>query len=301
MSTSIDTSDILVVIDKGDQHTISLQPPDQYGVSIKSGDTYVVNIDLPTVITTQQTGSYFRIADFATSSSYALTASYIAGDAGVTDWTEITNKPSGLISSSNQVSYTGLNNVPSGILSSSTQINQLSNVSASFALTASYVVGDAGITDWTEITNKPLGLVSSSTQINTGSFSGSFVGAFQTKQINLEANNKVITIEGTTLTNIFAETANVDPLISAITYSGASIEYNAQRTGAARFGKVMASWSGSNLVYTDNSTNDIGDTSDLSFNLIKIGNDIRFRAYSEGLGTGTWNISFTFTLFPNLL
>ena len=126
-------------------------------------------------------------------------------------------------------------------------------------------------------------------------------GSYNITQLDLVAADKVVTIEASTLTNIFAETANVDPLISSITYSGASVEYNAQRTGAARFGNVMASWNGSELVYTDNSTNDIGDTSDLSFNLIKIGDDIRFRAYSEGTGTGAWTISCTFTLFPNLL
>ena len=126
-------------------------------------------------------------------------------------------------------------------------------------------------------------------------------GSYNITQLNLVAADKVVTIEGSTLTNIFAETANVDPLISSTTYSGASVEYNAQRIGAARFGKVMASWSGSDIVYTDNSTNDIGDTSDLSFNLVKIANDVRFRAYSQGIGSGTWNISFTFTLFPNLL
>lgn len=126
-------------------------------------------------------------------------------------------------------------------------------------------------------------------------------GSYQATQLDLVAVDKIITVEGTTLTNVFNETALIDPLISAVTYSGAAIEYNAQRENSARFGKIMASWSGSNLVYTDNSTNDIGDTSDLSFNLIRIGDDIRARAYSAGVGSGGWNISFTFTLFPNLL
>jgi hypothetical protein len=49
--------------------------------------------------------------------------------------------PTGTVSSSGQVSYTGLSNVPAGILSSSTQINNLSGVSASFAQTASFLLG----------------------------------------------------------------------------------------------------------------------------------------------------------------
>jgi hypothetical protein len=48
-------------------------------------------------------------------------------------------------------------------------------VSASYALTASYVSG--GAADWNTLANKPAGIVSSSTQINTGSFSGSFIGS----------------------------------------------------------------------------------------------------------------------------
>lgn len=171
MSGSLDTSDILVVIDKGDEYNVNLQPPDQYGVSIKSGDTYIVNIDLPTTIAATETDTYYRVADFALT---ALTASYVSGAATSTDWNNITNKPVGLVSASQQVSYTGLSNVPVGILSSSTQINQLSNVTASFALTASYVSGAAST--WDDISNKPEGLISSSVQINTGSFSGSFTG-----------------------------------------------------------------------------------------------------------------------------
>lgn len=298
MSGSLDTSDILVVVDKGDQLKVSLQPPDQYGVSIKSGDTYVVNIDLPTTIVAQETDTYYRVADFAyavTSASYAVTASYVVGDAGVTDWTEITNKPSGLVSSSVQINTGSFNGTFTGqLIGTSSQAS-----SASFALTASYAQNS--ISDWTQINNKPVGLVSSSVQINTGSFTGSFTGDITAPQINLKTDSKVVKILPTTLINIFDETALIDPLISTTEFSGVAIEYNAQRINAARFGVVMASWSGSEIVYTDNSTNDIGDTADLSFNLVKAGNDIRVRAYSAGLGSGTWNIGLTFTLFPKLL
>lgn len=51
-------------------------------------------------------------------------------------------------------------------------------VTASYALTASYVSGAAS--DWNSLANKPAGLVSSSEQINTGSFSGSFIGTATT-------------------------------------------------------------------------------------------------------------------------
>jgi hypothetical protein len=62
--------------------------------------------------------------------------------------------PTGTVSSSTQVNYTQLQNIPNGIVSSSTQVN------------------------YAQLQNIPSGIVSSSTQINTGSFSGSFTGNF---------------------------------------------------------------------------------------------------------------------------
>lgn len=121
--------------------------------------------------------------------------------------------PNGVVSSSTQVFYNSLQNIPTGILSSSVQFNALTNTTASFAISASYVSGAAST--WETVSGKPTGLVSSSTQavtwavssslfastssfansalyssllnipeglvsasaqINTGSFSGSFIG-----------------------------------------------------------------------------------------------------------------------------
>jgi hypothetical protein len=170
MSGSLDTSDILVVIDTGDNLSVNLQPPDQYAVSITAGDTYVVNLDLPSTIVSTQADSFYRVADFA------VTASYISGASN--SWDGLLGKPEGLISSSTQVNYTQLQNIPVGIISSSTQVNytDIQNkptliasasyaqnaVSASFALTASYVSGS--VSSWDTLTNKPPGLVSSSVQ-----------------------------------------------------------------------------------------------------------------------------------------
>jgi hypothetical protein len=136
-------------------------------------------------------------SDLSLSSSYSITASY-ADNAGASDWGELTNIPSGLVSSSIQVDYTGLSNVPSGIVSSSQQINTGSfsgsftgdgsgltglvssshtlnadnAISSSYTTTASY--SETG--EWGGLNSIPSGLVSSSEQINTGSFSGSFKG-----------------------------------------------------------------------------------------------------------------------------
>ena len=151
------------------------------------------------------------------------------------------------------------------------------------------------------IPDKLLYTTSGSEVVTLNDINAAFTGSYLADSINLRAANTIIIITGSTLTNVFDETALIDPLFPADTFSGASIEYNAQREGAARFGTVMTSWSGSDVVYSDNSTNDIGDTGDLSFNLVRIGDDIRLRAYSAGMGSGGWNIGFTITLFPNLL
>lgn len=159
--------------------------------------------------------------------------------------------------------------------------------------TASLDVGELAL----NVADKQLYTVSGSTVVSLTEHTGSY----QITDLNLVASGEVIAITGSTLLNVFNETALVDPLIPSNKFSGASIDYNAQREGAARFGSVMTSWSGSDVVYTDNSTTDIGETWDLSFNLIKAGDNIRLRAYSLGSGSGGWNIGFTMTLFPNLL
>jgi hypothetical protein len=120
----------------------------------------------------------------------------------------------------------------------------------------------------------------------------------QSSQIVAGQNNLVIT--GSVVTNVFDETALIDPLISATEFSGASIEYTAQRPNSVRTGTLMASWSGSSVTFTDISNNDIGETWDLSFNLVRIDDSIRLRAYSLGSGSGDWTVHCMFKLFPNL-
>ena len=78
----------------------------------------------------------------AISSSYAITASH-ALNAGASDWDDIQNKPSGLVSGSSQVSYPDLSNIPSGIVSGSSQVSDLTG---SLVTTASF---DNGTRDMT--------------------------------------------------------------------------------------------------------------------------------------------------------
>jgi hypothetical protein len=132
-------------------------------------------------------------------------------------------------------------------------------------------------------------------------FSNSFEG---TQQItgSVIFDGASVEISSSLKGGIFNATELIDPLIPVAKYSGVSIEYTAQRATAIRSGIILASWSGSTITHTDVSNTEIGDdTNDLSFNFVRIGDDIRFRAYSQGLGTGEWTVQFLFKMFPNLM
>jgi len=140
------------------------------------------------------------ISNFDTVVSASVAASGF-GSGGVTDFTQLTNVPTGLVSSSaqisitesqisdlthyvdadvltyinglgvvsgsTQISYLNISDVPAGIVSSSTQIEAVitdSYISASAA--ASGFGTGGGTTDFTQLINVPAGLVSSSAQIS---------------------------------------------------------------------------------------------------------------------------------------
>jgi hypothetical protein len=230
------------------------------------------------------------------------TSRTLALDTGSTHFTQgvkVLLDTDGVVSSSAQVSYTEISDVPAGIISSSTQF-----VDSTAPFTGSFSGSLLGTASYATNSDLLDGL-DSSVFATTGSniFLGDQVvtGVVETSALTLQVPSAQITITGSTLLGVFNETVIIDPPIAATVFSGAVIDYNAQRVGASRFGTVMASWSGSEIVFTDNSTNDVGETWDLSFNLIRIDDEIRLRAYSLGSGSATWNIGVTITLFPNLL
>jgi hypothetical protein len=122
----------------------------------------------------------------------------------------------------------------------------------------------------------------------------------QTSEFKLIAGNVSLTFTGSINSGVFGVTEDVLPFISTIEYSGTIIEYVAQAPGATRIGMIMATWSGSNVVFTDISTADVGDTSDISFGFIQTGNIFKLRVNSNGSGSGPWTVQSLFKLFPNL-
>lgn len=122
-----------------------------------------------------------------------------------------------------------------------------------------------------------------------------------TNEFQLNAGTVSITFTGSINTGVFGTSEYIQPFISTQSYSGASIEYIAQRPGATRMGIIMATWAaGSTLTFTDISTADVGDTKDISFVFLPSGSYYRLRVNSEGTGTGTWTVQSLFKLFPNL-
>jgi hypothetical protein len=126
-------------------------------------------------------------------------------------------------------------------------------------------------------------------------------GSVVANRFEYDTGNANIVTTGSITTGVFNSTELIYPTISPSEYSGASIEYTIQREGAVRSGMVMASWSGSIIRHTDISNTDVGDTSDLSFNMVFESDNVRLRAYSAGSGSGEWTIHTLFKLFPNLL
>lgn len=137
--------------------------------------------------------------------------------------------------------------------------------------------------------------------ISASAFSGSLTGSVQAQELQIKSDISNIHLSASVVSGVYNETRTVNPPISVNNFSGVSIEYTAQRLSDIRSGIIIASWSGSTVTYTDVSNTDIGNTDDLSFNFIRVDDDIRLRVFSAGLGSGLWTIQFLFKLFPNLL
>jgi hypothetical protein len=178
-------------------------------------------------------------ADNAVSASFATTASYALNTD--TDWSEITNIPSGLVSSSGQISYTGLSDIPADIVSSSAQVA---------ALLPNGTVSSSAQISFTSITDVPAGLVSASSQVilqdTTGDLSGSRItGAVaNATSASFAATASYVdngTLNGTTLiTGSLTITGSAQGNVVAVTVSSntASIDLNAGNYFTATLGSA---------------------------------------------------------------
>jgi hypothetical protein len=108
------------------------------------------------------------------------------------------------------------------------------------------------------------------------------------------SNSAVITntlYSGSTTTGIGGPTSNQVLISVPVTsYDAAHFDYVIKDSTNYRTGTVMAVWDGTNVEYTDTSTNDIGNTSDESFVVDISGGNARLK-FTAGAGTWTVKVS----------
>ena len=108
------------------------------------------------------------------------------------------------------------------------------------------------------------------------------------------SNSAVITntlYSGSTTTGIGGPTSNQVLISVPVTsYDAAHFDYMIKDSTNYRTGTVMAVWDGTNVEYTDTSTNDIGNTSDESFVVDISGGNARLK-FTAGAGTWTVKVS----------
>jgi hypothetical protein len=295
-----------------------------FAVSASWAQTYLLIGD-----TTQSISSSYSV--LATSASYALTASYVSGAAST--WDSITQKPTGLVSSSIQIntgSYSGsligtsswansasiaTQNIITASVSNTTitftkgngttfditvaQSGSVATASyatlAQSAVTASYVGQTAFATSASYApTILPVGTVSSSLQINTGSFSGSITSASY-------AVTSAYTNVGNGTPNTFAVWSTNTTLTGSVVQQSASmvnISSSLNVSGTAHFANDIA-------LYRNLATNDLAFVVQRDGHLLELDNEqssLRLRnvlATSGGVeGSRIGSVGGSLTLMP---
>jgi hypothetical protein len=238
----------------------------------------------------------------------------LTADNLVTTETLAQTLPSGVVSSSAQVSYSGLSDIPAGIVSSSVQLTG--------SLDQRYVLsGSITQTTWDNIDSKPAGIVSGSSQLNnstltgmtvSGSFSGSFqgdgsqltgVGAFPfTGSAGITGSLTVIgdlNISDSLSRMITAEVNGpvTDETILSITtgsFTAGVFEYTVASGSNARTGVLYTVWNQNSINTSELTTADLGDTSQVEFNPNTESSQIVLKVTADG---GVWKIKTLVRLF----
>jgi len=168
--------------------------------------------------------------------------------------------PTGLVSSSNQISYTGLTNIPNGIISGSSQVlNGSGIISSSTQLTASMdvrylnvtgenVVSSSSQISYTGITNVPSGIVSGSAQsttwgyLTTSSFN-TVSGSLDSRLDAVELLSSSLTVAANSTTKILDSVSYTNASSWTATYAGnggsVKVEANFTAYASSTGGKTM--------------------------------------------------------------
>jgi hypothetical protein len=239
-------------------------------------------------------------------------------------YTQLSNIPSGIVSSSSQLpsgivssstqipallpdgTVSSSAQLPSGIVSSSTQIPALlpnGTVSASSQVQLASITGttfgaatytfpqDLVVSGrltaqefYTELVSSSIVFESGSTKFgDTADDTHSFTGTLQVTGSAIIQN--VLYTSGTNSdvdsgTEVIAE-------VSTATYDAAFFDYVVKKENNYRAGTVMAVWDGTNIEFTDTSTNDLGNTAEVLFSVDISSGQARLKAT---VSTNDWSI-----------
>jgi len=161
-------------------------------------------------------------------------------------------------------------------------------------ITSAYTVGD-GVSDISGVTGGNIALKSFSgvniTIIDSGdklTFSGypeqNVTGLYL--PLSGGGSNQAPSLYTTTrVTSITASTGTTIYSFSTTDYISSFVDYNVSGTTGLRAGNLMAIWSGTSVNFTETSTNDIGNTTPLTFGYVISGSSAVLQASAS---TGTW-------------
>lgn len=105
--------------------------------------------------------------------------------------------------------------------------------------------------------------------------STTIIGDYQAP--SLYTTKRVSSITATTGTTIYSFPTSA--------YTSSFVDYNVSGSTGLRAGNIMAIWSGSSVNFTETSTNDIGNTTPLTFGFVMSGSSAVLQASAS---TGTW-------------
>ena len=156
--------------------------------------------------------------------------------------------------------------------------------SASYALTASVLLGAITSASYSATASVVLGSVTSASYAVTSSFSRNFtVGStFVFDQTLTDYGNVASSIVGSN--NVFTQATG--------SYTSAFIKYTAASASNARAGEVIAVWNGGTTQFTDFSTVDVGTTTAVTASATIVTNDFQFNIQTN---TSGWSIKSIIT------
>jgi hypothetical protein len=242
-------------------------------------------------------------ASYSLNSNASLSASYIDGG-GITTGTVLNARlPSQISVVGVTASFTG--SVTGSLLgTASWSSNALNSTSASYSLnsnaslSASYIDG-GGITTGTILNGRLPSqiLVTGITASFTGSVTGSLLGTASWSSNSLNSTSASYALTSSFASNgLFITSSNITAsgmyfelaLFQTSSYNNVFYDYGIISSSNSRCGTIFGCWNSGSIVYSEVSTIDIGNTSDVSMSLDISASKIRLLAYANSIIN--WNI-----------